>query len=83
MSTKNTGTIWWAGYATGMSIALIFLGNPAGTGRNSPWVTIPAAIAVIWYANRRSLRAEKQLRANTVELIEPSPGYLRWKRRSR
>lgn len=88
--SNQTDEIWWAGYLTQGAIFLLTIAwqGKEGTIRMvanwpSPAITVPIAIGILWYANRGTRKAEKEIRANTVELIAPSPGYHRWKKRQR
>lgn len=80
MSKKNTGTIWWAGFASHMAISSL---AQDAHGKEEMirliayhWIdakiTVPIAIAVMIYANHRNKKAKEAIDATTFELIEPS-----------
>jgi len=80
MSTKNTGTIWWAGFASHMAISSLMMDyrGKEETIRQIAWhwidpkITVPMAIGLLVYAWTKCKKAEKEIDATTFELIEPT-----------
>jgi len=86
MSTKNTGTIWWAGFASHMAVSSLIMDYRGKEDmiRQIAWnwidprYTVPGALLLLWYAWRKCRKAEKAIDATTFELVKPSP----WSRHS-
>ena len=80
MSKKNTGTIWWAGFATHMALSSLGMDwrGQDGTIRllATHWldakISVPLALGLLVYAGYRNNKAEKAIDATTFEMIEPS-----------